>query len=317
MSGADRPHAVVVGGAVMDVKARSGATLVMATSNPGTVTTSPGGVGRNIAENLARLGTPTRLVAAVGEDAFGEAIALGLRNAGIDTSGVVAGPHPTGTYLAVLDDDGDLAVAVSDMAATDALTVADLAPVTDALDEAAVLVLDGNLPAEVVAGLLDRAATGRVPVVIDPVSVAKAARLAPLLSPARPVLAITPNVDELAALLAAPVPDDRVAIDEAARALHDRGVEHVWVRRGVRGSVLNTSASSTSTAGLEAEPATVVDVTGAGDAMTAAFVHALLRGDDPADAARLGHRVAALTIASTHTVRPDLRQSLDSPQGVS
>ena len=61
---------------------------------------------------------------------------------------------------------------------------------------------------------------------------------------------------------------------------------------------------------LVAEPATVVDVTGAGDAMLAAFCHALLAGDDPAGAAAYGHAAAALTIASPHTVRPDLTDRL-------
>jgi pseudouridine kinase len=61
---------------------------------------------------------------------------------------------------------------------------------------------------------------------------------------------------------------------------------------------------------LSAPAVRVVDVTGAGDAMTAAFVHALLRGDSPLDAARFGQMAAALTVASPETVRPDLTPRL-------
>ena len=49
---------IVFGGANIDVKARIEGHAVEGTSNYGAITRSPGGVGRNIAENLARLGVP-------------------------------------------------------------------------------------------------------------------------------------------------------------------------------------------------------------------------------------------------------------------
>ena len=66
------PYVVVVGGANVDLKAQSSEKAIAATSNPGHASLSAGGVGRNIAENLARLGTPTHLVAAIGVDQLGE-----------------------------------------------------------------------------------------------------------------------------------------------------------------------------------------------------------------------------------------------------
>jgi pseudouridine kinase len=54
----------------------------------------------------------------------------------------------------------------------------------------------------------------------------------------------------------------------------------------------------------------VRDVTGAGDAMLAAFCHAVLGGAAPVEAAAYGHAAAALTVASPHTVRPDLTERL-------
>jgi pseudouridine kinase len=81
----------------------------------------------------------------------------------------------------------------------------------------------------------------------------------------------------------------------------------VWVRLGADGSLLSGPD------GVEAFPAlaTVVrDVTGAGDAMLAAYCHAVLGGAEPAAAAAFGHAAAALTVASPHTVRPDLTRLL-------
>ncbi len=305
---------VVVGGAVMDIKARSGEPLDPETSNPGQVTTHPGGVGRNIAENLARLGTPTHLVAAIGSDSFGDELLAHTRGAGVQLDHVVSGARPTGTYLAVLDHDGDLSVAVSDMSATDALTVADIEPARSLIQHCDLLVLDGNVPLEVASWLGEVARLADVPVVIEPVSVVKARRLRPLLAADRPVLAVTPNIDELAALVDHEVADTIPAITRAASELHDLGVTHVWVRRGARGSLLSSAATDANGRPTVTTNSTVsravVDVTGAGDSMTAGFVHALLRDGDPAGAAAFGQATAALTTESAHTVRPDLTHAL-------
>jgi pseudouridine kinase len=310
-----RPEArsvVVVGGANMDIKAHSGHLVELRTSNPGTTVSTPGGVGRNIAENLARLGSPTHLVAPIGRDAFGEEVLAATRAAGVVVDHVVATTEATGTYLAVLDASGELVVAVSSMRATDGLTVAQLLRSRDLLAHADLVVLDGNVPDDPATWVLDQAAAAGVPVVVDPVSVAKARPLGDVLSPERPLLAVTPNLDELSAIVDEPVAQTRAAISRAARQLHDRGVEHVWVRRGVRGSLLSSRSGDGRPAVtlLPAPSAEVVDVTGAGDSMTAAFVHALLRGDSPVDAARFGQAAAALTVASAETVRPDLTSRL-------
>lgn len=310
-----RPEAhsvVVVGGANMDIKAHSNHPIELRTSNPGAAMSTPGGVGRNIAENLARLGSPTHLVAPVGGDSFGDEIVAATRAAGVVVDHMIASDDPTGTYLAVLDSSGELVVAVSNMRATDRLTVRQLMASRDLLSHATLLVLDGNIPEAPAAWLLDFAAAVEVPVVLDPVSVAKARPLAHLLSPQRPVLALTPNLDELSSIVGEPVGQTRAAIARAARRLHDVGVTNVWVRRGTKGSLLSTLGDSgrATVATLPAPPVTAVDVTGAGDAMTAAFVHALMRGDGPVDAARFGQMAAALTVASPETVRPDLTPRL-------
>ena len=100
------PAVVVIGGANVDVHARGAAPLVGGTSNPGSTSLGNGGVGRNVAENLARLGTPTRLVAGVGRDPLGDQLLDETAAAGVDVSLVRRTAAPTGTYTAVLDADG-------------------------------------------------------------------------------------------------------------------------------------------------------------------------------------------------------------------
>jgi pseudouridine kinase len=310
---ATTPRVLVVGGAVLDQKLTTDGPPVLGTSNPGTAVAGVGGVGRNIAENLARLGTSTVLVAPVGDDLPGETVVGRTAAAGVDCRHVVVGPSPTGTYTAVLGDDGDLLVAVADMRATDRLTPADLGAFPDLVDGAAFLVVDANPSPDVVAWLLQEAALAGVPVVLEPVSVAKAGRLAAVVGTA-PLHTVTPNADELGALLGGARPRSTDELVAAAAVLHDRGVGTVWVRRGAAGSLLSTRpvGGPQSVLAVAAPATSVVDVTGAGDAMTAGYVHALLTGRDVRDAARVGQVCAALTCASSDTVRTDLDADLVS-----
>jgi pseudouridine kinase len=118
-----RAGVVVVGGANMDIKAQITGEVIGATSNPGRASQAPGGVARNVAENLARLGTDTRLITAVGQDPAGDLLLERTAAAGVDVGPALLSPHcATGTYTAVLDAAGELVVAVAAMGVTDELT---------------------------------------------------------------------------------------------------------------------------------------------------------------------------------------------------
>jgi pseudouridine kinase len=298
---------VVIGGANLDVKARRARSVTPGTSNPGHASMSPGGVGRNIAEALARLGTNTHLICVVGRDPAGERLLADTREAGVHLDHLHRSDGPTGTYTAVLDADGELAVAVSDMTATQELRPEHVTGARDLIGNADLLLLDGNLPADTVAAALDLGHAAGVRCVLEPVSVPKSAALAALIQADRPLFAITPNRDELQAITGLPAGTEPQLL-AAVSSLHDRGVHHVWVRLGAHGSLFSTAGEGHQL--IAAWPVEVVDVTGAGDAMLAAFAHALLTGHEPAVAARHGHAAAALTIQSTHTVRPDLTPRL-------
>ncbi len=303
----EQPGVVVVGGANMDVKARSSAPATQHTSNPGRGSMAPGGVARNVAENLARLGTRTHLIAALGRDALGDSLLTQTAAAGVRLEFIRRSELPTGTYTAILDSDGELIVAVADMAATDDLGPDHVTQARDIIAAAGLLVLDGNLAVATLEHALDLAGAADVPTIFEPVSVPKATSASTLIADDRPLLAVTPNRDELTALTGLPARTDR-QLRLAAESLHRRGVQHVWVRLGARGSMLSTASAEVTF--IPAFPSAVEDVTGAGDSMLAAFCHALLEGQDPVGAARFGHAAAALTIASSHTVRPDLTPRL-------
>lgn len=282
---------LVIGGSAIDLKATSGAALIAETSNPGTVSATPGGVGRNIAENLARLGTGVRLVTRIGADAFGRFVLAETARAGVEVTHVQADAERTATYVATLDQDGSLFVAVSDFAAIDTMTPDHLP--AGAFEGVAHVVLDANLPIPVLTAAISAGHEVGAMVTLEPVSVAKAARLAALDS-AEPVHLITPNEDEYAALAACLDPH-RIA---------------TWVclRRGAAGSrvLYGPDADPVDIPAVRVPPDQVRDVTGAGDAATAGLIHALVRGESLEEAVAFGHQVAAHTVRSDLTVAADL-----------
>ncbi|MGI9090510.1 MAG: carbohydrate kinase family protein [Gemmatimonadaceae bacterium] len=299
---------VVIGGANIDFKCRTLDVAVMRTSNPGITHTTLGGVGRNVAENLALLGVSTHLITAVGRDALGDRIITDARAAGVNLARGLRTEEPTGTYTAVFDSTGELLIAVSSMDGMLALTTEVVYRCRDVLENATVLVLDCNIATDALRCAMRIASDANVPVMVDPVSGPKAERLRALLETGVGVHTITPNADELAVL----VQRDIISQDDiatAAEQLHSLGVRNVWVRLGARGSYMSSATDSgvhgelipTRTVVTD-DVVEMVDVTGAGDAMLAGYVYAMLRGERTVEAARYGQIAAAITVASDQTV---------------
>jgi pseudouridine kinase len=303
----DRRPVLCIGAANIDRKLRPTATLAMGTSNPARQDESFGGVARNIAENLARLGCAVELITAVGSDAAGAALLAQAEGASIDTRGTLKAAGASGTYTAVLDDQGEMAVALADMALYDQLTPAFFASRRQQRAAAALVVADLNLPMESVAALVADAGSDRVPLVLVAVSEPKMARLPQSLSGVRLLIL---NEGELAARVGRAL-DGEAALADACREVRAQGVRDLVVTRGARGVAYTLDAG---VAYLEAQAAEVVDVTGAGDAFAAAVCWSIGRSDDLALACLRGLQLSALTLACRDTVCPALAPGLlDGP----
>jgi pseudouridine kinase len=288
-----------IGAANLDRKLRSLATLTMGTSNPARQDESFGGVARNIAENLARLGAPVSLTTAIGDDSSGQALLAHAEAAGIDTRGTLklAGTC-SGTYTAVLDDHGQMLLALADMALYEAITPEFLANrQPHAL--AALTVADLNLPLATVAALLDEARRDSVPLVVVAVSQPKMARLPQDLHGLRLLIL---NQGELETRIGAPIVSE-ADFAAACAAVQAQGAQDVIVTRGAEG-VMYTRAGG-GIGQLAAQEAQIVDVTGAGDAFSAAVCWSLFHGSDDLDlACRRGLKLSAMTLACEETVCP-------------
>jgi pseudouridine kinase len=294
------PRVVVIGAASIDTKGRAKGDLIPATSNPGEIRVSAGGVGRNIAENLGRLGVPTLLLSAVGDDEAGRHILEVTAAGGVDVSQVIVSSHSrSAAYLAVIDEKGAMRLSIDDMAIIEEVTPRYIYDRRRFIGEAEMMVLDANLSPAAIASALRLAAKAGVPACVDPVSVALAPRLKEHLSC---LSIITPNAQEAEVLSETPV-RDRFEATAAVQKLVSLGVGVAIITMAEEGLCYATSQEMGHIPAIECE---VVDATGAGDALTAGVVYGLVNNFPISEALRLGVSAATLTLICIDTVCPDL-----------
>ena len=296
-----KPRVAVIGGANLDISAHAEVALIPSDSNRGTIRESMGGVGRNIAHNLALLGTEVMLFTAVGDDLPGETLREGCRSAGISTDGMSVLPgHRTSSYLYIADKDGEMQLAVNDMRICDEITPALLSVHEEAIRSAALLVADTNLPEETLRWL---SGDGFPPLYVDPVSVVKGRKLIPLLPR---IHALKPNRAE-AKMLTGTAVENREAGERAAEELVRMGVQNVYLSMGEDGLVV---ACPEETCFLPCPPLSIRSTTGCGDAFLAGLVWGILTGFSREKAALAGICAAAVTAEREDTVNPLLSEAL-------
>ena len=335
---------VVIGGANIDLRGRpAGEVLERHTSNPGKINIGSGGVGRNIAHNLALLNVPVTLLSAVGDDGEGIRIFEETGKAGVKMEQmIISGEHPTGIYLAILDEKGEMEVAVSDMRILEEITVEYLRSKAYLIKGSKIVVMDTNIPEQSIEYVVDLCNKVKVPILVEPVSVEKAKKLGKVLDGSGRWIIdyITPSEDELESILGAEIGDDQdldldldvdldldIDIARAAEGLKGKGVKNVIVTLGKRGIYVSSGGAGGAGGGVsdfsegeqgDPEPGKfmapykgeVVDVTGAGDALVAGLVYGIYKGYSLEVAARFGLGAAALTISTKEAVRRDLREGL-------
>ena len=291
-------RAVVVGGVNVDIGGQPFLPLVVKDSNPGKVTVSFGGVGRNIAHNLSLLGIRTEMLTALGDDFYAAGIIDSCREAGIGISHALRLPgESTSTYLYLNDCDGDMAAAVSDMEICRQITPDYLASKLGLPElDAQVVVFDTNIPEESIVWLAEHC---RRPLFADCVSTKKAEKLRPVLGKLH---TLKPNRIEAELLSGVHICDD-ASLRLAAETLLATGLRRVFISLGADGVL---AAEAGKMLRLHCYPAEVKNVTGAGDAFMAALVRAYLERLSLEDTARYASAAASIATESITTINPAL-----------
>lgn len=255
-------YVVVIGAVNMDICGRPQKKLIFRDSNPGTVRLTPGGVGRNIAHDLCLLGEDVRFVTVFGDDPNGAALRDSCARLGMDLSCAQTIPGVfTSSYLYITDERGEMQLGLNDTDSSARITPDYLSEHLDVINGAAVVVAEGNLPAETLQWIGEHVTP---PLFVDPVSVTKAERLRGML---RRIHTFKPNITEGANLTGESEPEQIVS------ALLEQGVRRVFLSMGSMGIL---AGEGTERVMLPCLPTRLVNTTGGGDAVMAALVWAHL-----------------------------------------
>lgn len=275
----------VIGGANVDITAQSKNQFIARDSNPGTVRLSFGGVGRNIAHNLALLGDEVCFVTRFGGDAFGQMLQVSCREIGMDISLCETCPtFPSACFASINDSNGEMLGGVADMVVTESISKDWLAERIDAINKADAVVADTNLLPETLAWLIDHVT---VPLYIDAVSGPKAVRLAEALDLSESKRLYTFKCNAL-----------------EARTLS--GVTHFTRRYITHGAEGLEVTADGRTSLFPALPCTVRNATGGGDALLAGIVHAGPKASVE-EAARIGLMCARCAVEADEAVNEQLK----------
>ena len=268
-------YVVVIGGSNMDLLGTPHQHLIMGDSNPGTISLSPGGVGRNIAENLSYMGIDVKLLSAVGSDVYGDQLIQETSSAGVDMHYIQQSPNlSTSLYMSILDETGDMSAAISHMDITKTIDKDYILKNRALIENAKFIIIDLNLSSDTIAYVMGT--FSHIPIVVDTVSVTKSVKIKPYLDH---IFAIKPNKKEAEAILDLEVTSDKDC-EKALIAFQSSGVKFPMISLGKDGIAYLNHKKMVISPSLVTD---VVNANGAGDRDANVFASSSCRsviGDD-------------------------------------
>lgn len=290
----------VIGGITADIEGHPYERLVYADSNPGTIRISYGGVGRNIAENLGRLGASVSFFSVAGDDMTGRGAVRELADLGVDVSGVRLLPgENTAMYLSILNMVGDMELALCNMDVLERLPEDLIREAAAASAGSRMAALDTNLTEENLAAAVE--AFAGIPLFLDPVSTAKAERAKGIIGRFHTV---KPNRAEAEILTGREILDP-TALSEAGAWLEGQGVVRVFITLSGGGVYFRGEGDE----GFLPTMGTLGgggSATGAGDAFSAAVLLGYARGYSIRQTARFALAASSLAMEASTAVNPKM-----------
>lgn len=304
----------VIGGINADIEGRPYADLRARDSNPGKIKISYGGVGRNIAENLARMGTKVSLISAAGNDFLGREAVHRLNVVGVNTDYVqLEDKESTAMYISILDTSGDMELGLCNMEIFERITRDRLDECMGIMLRSSMVAIDTNLTESNIDYLTQRLTAAGIPIFLDPVSLAKAGRAKPFIGRFH---TIKPNLIEAEELCGMKI-DSEESLREAGRLFAEKGVRQVFISLSEKG-VYYKSGECKAGHGGGAQPTCaegiirpsaglkIVSATGAGDAFSAAVLACFEKGLDIEETVRTGMAASAIAMEADVAVNPQM-----------
>ena len=289
-------YVVVIGGANIDIHGFPKGKLVPRDSNPGNIKTSPGGVGRNIAENLSKLGISVKLLSALGENLHGKNLLEECRRSGIDMDHCYFSKDlPTSTYLCILDHKGDMSAAIADMEIQEKISIDYIREKVHIIDHASIAIVDTNLPRDTLTYLLQHFQD--TDFFLDPVSTTKAEKVKDQIGMFH---TIKPNRLEAEVLSGVSIRSES-DLKIAATYFFSKGVKRVFITLGEDGLYYGEPSKQYL---LQPPKISPVNATGAGDAFMAALAYCHTQQMSLTDTAHFATAASIVALSHEDTIHP-------------
>lgn len=293
----------IVGGINIDIEGVPFKTIKYRDSNPGKIRLSYGGVGRNIAENIARLGGDCAMVSCVGDEPMSLGAVSNLRELGVDVSHIrVFKEEMPSMYLSILNHEGDMELAVSDMEIIDHIDPDYIDEIKPFLEKAEVVALDGNLTEAFLEHATD--ALKGIKLFYDPVSANKGVRAKRFVGR---FFAVKPNRIEAEAILDMKISSDE-DVKEAGRRFMELGVSKVFITLGEDGVFYMEEGDWGFI--RPAKDLEIKSATGAGDSFSACILLGISRGMSAKHIAEIGMTASRITMGTRKAVSDEISMEL-------
>ncbi|QJA09754.1 kinase [Romboutsia sp. CE17] len=295
-------YTLVFGVSVFDICGFTDSNYRCNDSNPGKVRTSFGGVCRNIAECMSRVGVNTQFISILGDDEAGKAMLEHSKQMNYDMSNslIIEGGH-TPTYMAVLDEHGEMVSAVVDMKIIDKFTTEFIDSKADIIRNAEYMILDSDRP-DIVEYILKNF-SGNTKFILDPVSAAKAKEIKHLI---KYFHTIKPNRYEAEIMCGMKIKNDE-DLRKAGRYFIDLGIENVFITLDEDGIYYNNGVEEGK---IKANDVKVVNVTGAGDSFVAGIAYGYANKCSLIDTLKFAISMSTITISTEETIHPEMGTDL-------
>ena len=291
----------VVGGANVDISARRFNRIVDYASNPGKVSYSFGGVAHNIARNLSNIGCNVEYITAFSNDSFGQQLVNSMRDSNISIEYCqFFDDQTTSLYLAVVEPDGDMKVAIADMEILSHLDIGKLTPVLKPLKKNDILVLDTNLTVEQIGQLIDSAGCS---IYVDPISTTKALKILGFLDK---IDMLKPNRLE-AEIISGMKLDNEEDYLPVLNWFIEKGCKNIVISLGKDGVIGSNGSEAYHLSNTRVE---IVNTTGAGDAFMAGYIYRQHKGLSFPEALKYALANSAIALISQDTVNGNNSEEL-------
>ena len=300
----NNPYILVLGASIVDIFGFCGRSYAQRDSIPGHIKISFGGVCRNIAENLARVGVNTQFISTLGDDENGKSILEHSKKFGynMENSLFLEG-ESTPTYLAILNHQGEMESAVVDMESLNKMDEVFVDGKHEVFENAEYTIVDSDNPA--LLEYILKKYQGKSKFILDPVSAKKAKKIRHLI---KYFHTIKPNRFETEALCGFKI-ETNDDLRKAGKFFIEQGVKNVFISLDADGIYYITSEGEEGTLAC-CEAIEVKNVTGAGDSFVAGIGYGYMNNLNIKDTLKYSVAMSIITITHEETINPKISHEL-------